>query len=431
MDSLRATESKSSPVVLHRIRRHSHTVTGVPIPGIAADGIGSPTDHAHTPPGVLTKIDTIQTKKSSIGGSGGVLTAQFSGDQRRMICKNCNKKINCWCKKCTLEKLKLYSRRENITQRFEEKERLQSEILRIIEPTESLKEQITQKEENLMKLRVAVESAKMRIAMKQNEVNKLDAAQQHKPAQFETVFNSQTNFLARAKVKKEEKAVVLAKIEDEIAKKRRQYCIHACHIFPVQVYDVNVESVALKSKNSKNWAVVNDSELQTGLRIAIRNSYINDKLRAKLANQLSNGTITLPLELHAPFAAFTNTLQLVHLLSVIFNFRPPETLSHHDLCIRERWTKESLNRDWSTLCDAVIYLCVFIGMPPAKLKYIDPHHNLIALASFVVNDYNNIIRIGSRPMCDLSEVHAMIEAQRPEDYSKKDELDESWTFVDY
>nr|pir hypothetical protein Y106G6A.3 - Caenorhabditis elegans [Caenorhabditis elegans] len=162
----------------------------------------------------------------------------------------------------------------------------------------------------------------------------------------------------------------------------------------------------------------------------IRNSYINDKLRAKLANQLSNGTISLPLDLHPPFAAFTNTLQLVHLLSVIFNFRPPETLSHHDLCIRERWTKESLNRDWSTLCDAVIYLCIFIGMSHTKLKYTDPHHNLIALASFVVNDYNNINRIGSRPMCDLSEVHALIEAQRPEDCQKKDELDESWTFVD-
>lgn len=33
-------------------------------------------------------------------------------------------------------------------------------------------------------------------------------------------------------------------------------------------------------------------------------------------------------------------------------------------------------------------------------------------------------------MCDLSEVHALIEAQRPEDCQKKDELDESWTFVD-
>ncbi|EGT42790.1 hypothetical protein CAEBREN_13933 [Caenorhabditis brenneri] len=429
MDSLRAVESKSSPVVLHRIRRHSHTVTGVPIPGIAADGIGSPTDHAHTPPGVLTKIDTIQTKKSSIAG---VVSAQFSSvHQRRMVCKNCSKKINCLCKKCTLEKLKLYSRRENIQQRFEENQRLLTEIVRIMEPTDTLKEEITMKEDKIMKLKVAVENAKMRIAMKQNEINKLDAVPKQKASQFEAVFASQEKFLKKSAVKKVEHAARLATLEEEVAKIRLQMCVHACRIFPVQVFDVNVESVTAKSKNSKNWAVVNDSELQKGLRIAIRNSYINDKLRAKLANQLSNGTISLPLDLHPPFAAFTNTLQLVHLLSVIFNFRPPETLSHHDLCIRERWTKESLNRDWSTLCDAVIYLCVFIGMPPAKLKYTDPHHNLIALASFVVNDVKNIIKIGSRPMCDLSEVHALIEAQKPEDFSKKEELDESWTFVDY
>ncbi|CCF23370.1 MRG domain-containing protein [Caenorhabditis elegans] len=347
-----------------------------------------------------------------------------------MNCKNCNKKTNCCCKKCTLEKLKIYSRRENITQRYEEKERLQAEILAFIDPTESLKEQITIKEDRLIKLHIAVENAKMRIAMKQSEVNKLDTTPHSKPSQFDAVFTSQSNFISRADIKKKEKSERLTKLEEEVAKKRLKYCIHACRIFPVQVYDVNVESVTVKSKNSKNWAVVNDSELQKGLRIAIRNSYINDKLRAKLANQLSNGTISLPLDLHPPFAAFTNTLQLVHLLSVIFNFRPPETLSHHDLCIRERWTKESLNRDWSTLCDAVIYLCIFIGMSHTKLKYTDPHHNLIALASFVVNDYNNINRIGSRPMCDLSEVHALIEAQRPEDCQKKDELDESWTFVD-
>lgn len=348
-----------------------------------------------------------------------------------MICKNCNKKINCFCKKCTLEKLKLYSRRENITQRHEEKERLQAEILSLIEPTETLKEQITTKEDKLMKLRVAVENAKMRVAMKQNEINKLDATPQYRSSQFDAVLTAQTNFLRRASGRKEEQSAALAKMEEELAKARLQACIQACVLFPVQVYDVNVESVAVKSKNSKNWAVVNDSELQTGLRIAIRNSYINDKLRAKLANQLSNGTISLPLELHPPFAAFTNTLQLVHLLSVIFNFRAPETLSHHDLCIRERWTKESLNRDWLTLCDSVIYLCVFVGMPVSKLKYLDPHHNLIALASFVVNDIKNIIRIGSRPVSDLSEVNALIESQRPEDFSKKEELDESWTFVDY
>uniref|UniRef100_A0A8R1EK76 Uncharacterized protein n=1 Tax=Caenorhabditis japonica TaxID=281687 RepID=A0A8R1EK76_CAEJA len=123
--------------------------------------------------------------------------------------------------------------------------------------------------------------------------------------------------------------------------------------------------------------MVNDSDLQKGLRIAIRQSYINEKLRAKLAVQLSNGPISLPLDLHPPFAAFTNTLQLVHLLSVIFNFRPPESLSHHDLCIRDRWSKESLGRDWSTLCDAVLYLCVFVGMNPSKLKYVEPHQNLI------------------------------------------------------
>ena len=185
-----------------------------------------------------------------------------------MICKNCNKKINCWCKKCTLEKLKLYSRRENLTQRYEEKERLQAEVLAFIDPTESLKEQISIKEERLIKLRVLVENAKMRIAMKQNEINKLDATPQSKPSQFEAVFQSQTNYLTKAAAKKEEKAARLAKLEDEVAKIRLQYCIHACRIFPVQVYDVNVESVALKA-NSKNWAMVNDSELQKGLRIAV------------------------------------------------------------------------------------------------------------------------------------------------------------------
>lgn len=74
------------------------------------------------------------------------LSNQFSSQQitnfdifseRKMNCKNCNKKTNCCCKKCTLEKLKIYSRRENITQRYEEKERLQAEILAFIDPTVS------------------------------------------------------------------------------------------------------------------------------------------------------------------------------------------------------------------------------------------------------------------------------------------------------
>ncbi|CAI2315001.1 unnamed protein product [Caenorhabditis sp. 36 PRJEB53466] len=426
MDSQQgAVQIKSSPVVLHRIRRHSHTVTT----GFTADGIGSPTDHAHIPSGVVTKIDTIQTKKWSVGG---IVSAQIStnGEPKKMICKNCNKKINCWCKKCTLEKLKLYSRRENITMRYEEKERLQTEVLAIIDPIETLKEQIAAKEARILHLRKAVENVKLKIGKKQTEMAKLDEKQPAKSSQFTNVFATHARYLQKYANKKVTQKAAVSKLESEVANIRMQYCNHACRIFPVQVFDVNVESVAPQQKNSKNWALVDDSELQKGLRVQIRNSYINDKLRAKLAIQLTNGTISLPLDLHPPFAAFTNTLQLVHLLGVIFNFRPPESLSHHDLCIRERWSKGSMNTDWMTLCDAVIYLCAFIGMPPSKLKYMDPHHNLCALMTFVGNERDKIQKIGSRPMCDLAELHALIESQRPEECSKKDEVDESWIFVE-
>lgn len=316
----------------------------------------------------------------------------------------------------------------------------------MISVPESIKGQICQKEEKMISLKKALENAKLRIGAKQKEVNQLDATKPTTPSQFANVFASHQRHNERYAALKKEYAAKLEALEEKLASLRYQHCIAACRIFPVRILDVNV--VSIPQKASQNWAVVNDSELQQGLRIAIRNSYINDKLRAKLANHLSNGTISLPQDLHPCFAAFTNTVQLVHLLSCIFNFRPPQSLSHREICIRERWTKDSFDRDWTILCQHVVYLCAFVGMPISKLKVLQPHHNLIAFSQFVFDNKNKIQKIGvssksfgcdpiplilffqSRPMCDLSEVHALFAAQRPDDGQKKDEVDESWIFVD-
>ncbi|CAI5438273.1 unnamed protein product [Caenorhabditis angaria] len=395
----------NEPIVFHRIRRHSTQPT-VPIKvnrGIhQSDGIGSPTDQAFAPPGVVTKIDSIQNRKIS-------KTINY----KRMICTNCHNKTNCFCKKCTMEKLKLYSRKENVKLKNDEKNKLLKEIMEYEEVPTNLKNEIAKHLDKIIRLRKKIENAEMRIAMKQVELEKEDDKKKniftHKD--FKESFASQNRGIERLKESKNHRLIYLSQAEKALQIQRRKYC-------------------NLVTNNSNTWAVVSESTSIQGRAFYVRSSLINDKHRMRLTTFLPNGTVCLPGDLHSPFAAITYTVQLVHLFNLIFNFRPPVQINHRDICVRDRWPKEVIGQDWLTICDSIIYLCSYVGIDTKKLKYSTPHANLCEFTNYIIQRQGDISKLGAKPLHDLVAVHKMLTTQRPEVAIRKEEEDESWIFVD-
>ncbi|CAB3410900.1 unnamed protein product [Caenorhabditis bovis] len=375
-----------------------------------ADGIGSPTDHAYAPPGVLTKLNSIIKIKPTIL------------IPKKMFCACCNKKTSCNCKKCTLECLAFYSRKERLFLRNSEKKRYQNEIEKLQADMASNCAEIASRYERVSALRSQVENAKMRIEIKRGESVSLKEQLSKKDfKQFEIIFKSQEKKLEELNDYKMKYEKELDRKETMLAKTRHLLCLTACRIFPIQEIEVDVEDIEKPMESSKNWALVNTTE--AGRRYKIRGGYINDSLKNRLTTAIAGGTITLPPEMKPPFAAFVHTVQLVHLLNVIFNFRPPHQISHRELCIRERWSSDCFTNEWQNLCDSVIYLCAYLGMKAANLKYSIPHANILEFGSFVL-ETGDIKNLGNRPRCDMSTLQELFSTERvyPTDREETEEI---------
>ncbi|KAK6035863.1 hypothetical protein COOONC_26633 [Cooperia oncophora] len=85
----------------------------------------------------------------------------------RLVCLCCSKKNQCFCKKCTLEKLKFYSRKENISIRSTRKAELEKEVDNLLGEAANLCADINTTTANITLLRKWVDEKK--------QINKLKA----------------------------------------------------------------------------------------------------------------------------------------------------------------------------------------------------------------------------------------------------------------
>ncbi|EGT42782.1 hypothetical protein CAEBREN_31046 [Caenorhabditis brenneri] len=281
-----------------------------------------------------------------------------------MSCINCSKKRPCCFKSCTLDKSNVL--KEYITNRLEQNERLQEELIMIIDPVESLKLQITEKEDRLIKLRLAIQETKQRKIIKTKEVEKLNSIIKF-PVQSKDVFLSQSEYLKNLTEKMEEKKKQLRIVEETLATTRMECFQQVFRIFPIKIHFVT------EPNSFEDWVIVNDTDQQQQEQITIRNSRTSENPFTNFKEEL---------------AAFSHTFQLVKILIMIFNFSPPKRLpSLRELCIGNgKMTKDSL---WINLCDTVIHLCAHVGMPMDKLENSSPYKNLIEMTTFLGSDPAN------------------------------------------
>ncbi|VDO20436.1 unnamed protein product [Haemonchus placei] len=104
------------------------------------EGLCSPPDLNLTPPGIVTKLDAFHRPKINWRLSfflSAFHLSKMTGE--RLLCLCCSKKNQCFCKKCTLEKLKFYSRKENISIRSTRKSELEKEVDSMLGETVSFK----------------------------------------------------------------------------------------------------------------------------------------------------------------------------------------------------------------------------------------------------------------------------------------------------
>ncbi|EGT54196.1 hypothetical protein CAEBREN_22760 [Caenorhabditis brenneri] len=284
-----------------------------------------------------------------------------------MSCINCSKKRQCCFKSCTLDKSNVL--KEYITNRLEQNERLQEKLIVIIDPVETLKLQITEKEDQLIKLRSAIQESKQRLIMKNEEVKKLNSIIKPPPVQSKDVFSSQSEYLKSLAEKIEEKKKQLRIAEETLATTRMECFQQVFRIFPIKIH------IVTESNSFEDWVIVNDTEQQKE-QITIRNSRTSKNPFTSFKEELT---------------AFSHTFQLVKILIMIFNFFPPKRLpSLRDLCIGDReMPKYSL---WISLCDTIIHLCAHIGMTNDKLETSHPYRNLIEMATFLGSDPANFMK---------------------------------------
>ncbi|CAD6190871.1 unnamed protein product [Caenorhabditis auriculariae] len=418
MDNLRLGEHIPSTSSSRSLFHHQ---TSSPLPilghGVAVDGIGSPTDQAYTPPGILTKLDTIKKSSPYV-------------KLETMSCSSCGKKVTCFCKKCTLEKLRFYSRKENIYNKTSEKKRLERSIEEILKDEAAVSAEQNKTHERIARLKKELQNVRHRVELKKEKLRGLEKVAPI--PRFEELFKKQeanrANILERIERKEEMRKL----IETKVADLRRDLCTKACVIFSIQ--EVDVETVEQQRQpNSKdprgnrNWTVI-DKNVMTGRRYLVRSAYVNEKMRMKLAEALSSGAfLSLPTDLHPPFAAIMHTAQLVQLFIYILNLSLPFEMSHRDFSLRERWSKEILEQEWQTLCEAVIWLCRLVGMDETPLNPSEPLSNLILFANYVVQDRENITKIETYPLSHVASFQGL--SLQRQDSEVKDEEDESWIVV--
>ncbi|RCN50368.1 hypothetical protein ANCCAN_03594 [Ancylostoma caninum] len=365
-----------------------------------SEGICSPRDLPHTPPGVVTKVEAFHRHKP---------TWTMTGE--RLVCLCCTKKNQCFCKKCTLEKLKFYSRKENISIRTNRKVELEKEVATLLGEVSSLSAKINTTTANITLLRKWVDDKK--------QINKTKAEQLATIKQLIVTTSKHANkvlsyydkhdaneaHMHKRRMYKEGK---VDEMNRNLSLVRKALCGSLYSIFPVS--EVIAQSVRPDNDSKRStvdatgkWTVVSGHQIEEGPMVKVRDSYLSDAARERLGIALADSVLNLSIDLRSPFAAFLHSVQLINNLAAIFDFRLPYLLSHREISLRERWSRELLDNDWYEaivcfsppekaeflmfrfkFCQCVLALGLHLGMPPENLHFNCPHSNIIEQARFIM-----------------------------------------------
>lgn len=189
--------------------------------------------------------------------------------------------------------------------------------------------------------------------------------------------------------RKEYKEAKVNEMNGNLFMLRKALCGSLFSIFPVS--EVIAHSVRADSSNARNdgnaagrWTMVGDHQIEEGPMVKVRDNFLSDAARERLGAALSDSLLNLSTDLRSPFAAFLLSIQLVNNLAAIFDFRLPYRLSHREISLRERWSRELLDNDWFKFCQSVLSLGLHLGLPPESLHFNCPHANIIEEARFVI-----------------------------------------------
>ncbi|KAK6015184.1 hypothetical protein OSTOST_19394, partial [Ostertagia ostertagi] len=366
-----------------------------------SEGLCSPPDLNHTPPGVVTKLDAFHRPK---------LNWRMTGE--RLVCLCCSKKNQCFCKKCTLEKLKFYSRKENISIRSIRKAELEKEVDSILGEVSHLHAEINTTTANITLLRKWVDEKKQINKLKTDRLAAIEqmiaSTARHANKVLSYYDKHDANELTMQK-RREYKEAKVSEMNRNVFLLRKSLCGSLFSIFPVSeviAQSVRPQGSTVRADENTNgrWTMVGGHQIEEGPMIKV--SYVitlnfmssepftihtwcetislSDAARERLGDALSDSLLNLTTDLRSPFAAFLLSLQLVSNIAAIFDFRLPYLLSFRDVSLRERWSRELLDNDWFKFCQSVLSLGLHLGMPPENLHFNYPHSNIIEQARFVL-----------------------------------------------
>ncbi|KJH47163.1 hypothetical protein DICVIV_06751 [Dictyocaulus viviparus] len=394
------TDRKYSDITSRPMSFASHSSSGFKY------GIYSPHGLAHIPPGVITKVGTFRTQKSIL---------KMTSD--RLVCLCCSKKNQCYCKKCTLEKLKLYSRKENISMRTIKKLEFEKEVEDILGAIVCSILFLTQLCRSICILQsdvhaeINITTANISLLRKwvseKKEINKIKSEQVVMMRQMIATTTRHTEKVVAYNNKHEFTELQLqkrrahkeAKVEEmnqQLSLIRKALCGSLFSIFPVSevvVHAVNPENGGKNASahSTGKWTVVSGHQIEEGPMIKlsntfslVRDTFLSDAARERLGSALSNSVLSLATDLRSSFAALLHSFQLVNNIATIFDFRLPYSLSHREISLRERWSQELLDNDWFKFCQSVLSLGLHLGMSPESLHFNCPHSNIIEQARFVI-----------------------------------------------
>ncbi|VDL66649.1 unnamed protein product [Nippostrongylus brasiliensis] len=310
----------------------------------------------------------------------------------RLVCLCCSKKNQCFCKKCTLEKLKFYSRKENISIRTTRKLELEKEVEGLLGEASNLYAEINTTTANIALLRKWVDGKKQINKLKADRLEKMKQMVVSTAKRANKVLSYYDKHDANELTMQKRKEYKEAKVQEMNAKLfllRKALCGSLYSIFPVsEVIAQSVRPEGTSTGNEVNtngrWTILGGHQVEEGPMIKIRDNFLSEAARERLGVALSDSLLNLSSDLRSPFAAFLLSIQLVNNVATIFDFRLPFRLSCREISLRERWSRELLDNDWLKFCQSVLALGLHLGMPPDSLHFNCPHSNIIEQARFVI-----------------------------------------------
>ncbi|CAI4227621.1 unnamed protein product [Auanema sp. JU1783] len=336
------------------------------------DGFGSPNTAAQTPLGVITKTDSRIAKTNHV----------VSGE--KYLCINCRSGDNCICKECVRNKLKFYSRKESISRQKKLKQSLDSKITVQLQTYHDILGETNQVKARIQKLHEDIQYAKER--KKKNELLIKSTTEQNVQSiqlskQLEAKFGEHDKKYEadqeKLKKKRNDLNGKLKKIWQLQAKKSMAVLTQ----FPIQKLLAEVHPLVQTSSNMHKWTLVSGVPIDSGMFYAIGHAKLNEAARERLACYPS--VLNIPSELRPTFAAILHIVQILSMLTMLFEFSLPNSISYREIATRDITSRESFHNDWNTICELSMCLGLHLGLPHEQVNFNDPVSNLLEIAKLL------------------------------------------------